>query len=226
MSSATDVMSKLKKLGKPETAEIYKRYGCGDNVFGTLTSEIAKLRKSLRTDHDLAMKLWSTGNAEARLLALQVADPGKLSRTEAEAMVRDPAVHFCSYYLSQLVARSPFADDAMRSWMKSPKEFVQEAGYGILGFRLKADPDSVSDADAKKVLATVEREIRTAPNFGRYAMNGAIIAIGVFKPALRKDALEAARRIGEVDVDHGETGCKTPDAVSRISKAPKVKRWP
>jgi hypothetical protein len=57
-------------------------------------------------------------------------------------------------------------------------------------------------------------------------MNGALISIGIYKPALRKKAIEAARRMGKVDVDHGETNCKTPDAVSYIEKAAKGKRCP
>ena len=31
-------------------------------------------------------------------------------------------------------------------------------------------------------------------------------------------SLAAARRIGKVEVDHGDTGCKTPDAVDYIRK--------
>ncbi len=38
--------------------------------------------------------------------------------------------------------------------------------------------------------------------------------------------LEAATRIGKVDVDHGQTSCKTPDAVPYIEKAAKRKRCP
>jgi 3-methyladenine DNA glycosylase AlkD len=219
-----DLLAKLKKLGKPQTAAIYKRFGSGENVFGTLTSDIAKLRKTVGTDHGLALKLWRTGNAEARILALQVADPRKLTRSEAESMAHDPGAHFYGWYLSELVARSPISAATMRAWMKSPKEFVQEAGYGVLGFRLKNAPDSISDAEAKRTLETIERKIRPAPNFARYAMNNAVIAIGIYKPALRDRALETARRIGKVEVDHGETSCKTPDAASAIAKAKKRSR--
>jgi hypothetical protein len=126
--------------------------------------------------------------------------------------------------LSQLVARSPIAETTMRAWMKSPDEFVREMGYGVFGVRLRDDADSVSDEDAEKVLATIEKEIHRSPNWARYAMNGALIGIGIYKPALRKKALDAARRIGKVDVDHGETYCKTPDAVPYIEKALKRKR--
>lgn len=224
--NAHEVLTTLKRLGKPQTAAIYQRHGSGDQVFGVLTSEIAKLQKKIKVDHPLARELWKTGNAEARILALQVADPGKLTRADADGLVREGPVRFLGCYLSGLLARSPIAEATMRDWMKSPDECSREMGYAILGVRLKNDPDSVSDADAERVLATIENEIHRSPNWARYAMNGALISIGIFKPALRKKAIEAARRIGKVDVDHGKTCCKTPDAVPYIEKASKRKRCP
>ncbi len=224
--NAQEILATLKKLGKPQTAAIYRRHGSGDNVFGVLTSEIAKLQKKIKVDHALALELWKTGKAEARILALLVADPEKLTRADADRLLKDGPVHFVGCYLSGLLARSPIADETMRVWMKSPDELTREMGYGILGVRLKDDPDSVSDADAAKVLATIEKQIHRSLNWARYAMNGALISIGVFKPALRKKAIEAAQRIGKVEVDHGETNCKTPDAVPYIEKAAKRKRCP
>jgi 3-methyladenine DNA glycosylase AlkD len=220
------VLATLKKLGKPQTAAIYRRHGSGEQVFGVLTSEIAKLQKKIKVNHALALELWKTGNAEARVLALQVADPEKLTRSDADGLVQDGPVRFIGCYLSGLLARSPIAEETMRAWMKSPDEFHREMGYGILGVRLKDDPDSVSDADAERVLATIEKEIHRSPNRARHAMNGAVISIGIYKPKLRKKALEAAERIGKVEVDHGETGCKTPDAASYIERASKRKRCP
>lgn len=222
--TAKEILGALKKLGKPQTAAIYKRHGSGDNVFGVLTSEIAKIQKKIKVDHALALELWKTGNAEARILALQIADPEEVTRTDADGLLKDGPVRFIGYYLSGLLARSSIADETMHSWMKSKDEFAREMGYGILCCRLKDDPDSVSDADAQRVLATIEAEIRRSPNWMRYAMNSALISIGVYKPTLRKKAIEAASRIGKVEVDHGETYCKTPDAVSYIEKASMRKR--
>jgi 3-methyladenine DNA glycosylase AlkD len=214
----------LKKAGKPQTAAIYKRHGSGNNVFGTLSSEIAGLQKKIKVDHALALELWKTANAEARILALQVADPQKLTRADADRLVKDGPVRFLAPYLSGTLAQSPVADKTMRDWMRSPAECSREIGYGILSARLRDDPGSVSDADAEKMLATIEKEIHRSPNWARRAMNGALISIGVSKPALRKTAIEAAGRIGKVEVDHGETSCKTPDAAPYIEKASKRKR--
>src|SRR4029077_3365165 len=104
-------------------------------------------QKQIKVDHALAMDLWKTGNAEARILALQAADPAKLTRAGADAMIKDGPVRFIGSYLADLVARSPIADPAMRAWMKSPDEPTREMGYALLGARLKADPSAVSDAD-------------------------------------------------------------------------------
>ena len=224
--NAQEVVATLRKLGKPQTAAIYKRHGSGDDVCGVLTSDITKLQKKIRIDHALAMELWKTGNAEARILALLIADPAKLTRRDANRFVRDRQAHFLYCYLSGLVARSPIADETMRSWMESPEEFTCETGYEILSLRLKHDPDSIRDEDAETWLATIEKNIHSSPNWARYAMNGAVISIGVFKPELRRKAIDAAHRIGEVDVDHGETTCKTPNAVAYIEKAAKRKRRP
>jgi 3-methyladenine DNA glycosylase AlkD len=224
--NAQDILATLKKRGTPQTAAIYKRHGSGDNVFGVLTSEIVKLQKTIKVDHALAKALWNTKNAEARILALQVADPAKLTKSDADGLVKDGPVRFVGWYLSGLVARSPIADRTMRAWMRSTDEYSREMGYGILGVRLKDDPDSVSDADAEEMLQTIENQIHRSANWARYAMNGALIAIGIYKPALRAKAIAAAKRIGRVEVDHGETNCKTPDAAPYIEKALKRKRRP
>jgi len=216
---AREILATLKKLGKPQTAAIYRRYGTGEQVFGVLTSEITRIRKRINVDHALAQKLWKTGNAEARVLALLVSDPQALTRTDADRFVADGPVRFVGCYIAGLLARSPIADEVMRAWMKSSVESYRELGYGILGARLKDDPDSVRDAEADRVLETIEREIHRSPNWARYAMNSALISIGIHRPALREKAIETAQRIGEVAVDHGETYCKTPDAVSYIKKA-------
>ncbi len=218
-----EILSTLKKLGKPSTAAIYKRHGASDNVFGVLTSDIAKLQKKIKVDHALAMELWKSGNADARILALLVADPEKVTGPVADGWVNDGPVRFLDSYLCGVLAKSPIADKTMKAWMKSSDESHREIGYGILSARLRDNADAVSDADAEKALTTIEKEIHRSPNWARRAMNGALISIGIYKPALRKKAMDAAKRIGTVDVDHGETGCKTPEAIPYIEKAVKRK---
>jgi hypothetical protein len=78
--------------------------------------------------------------------------------------------------------------------------------------------ETLPDALFEKRLAEIERTIHAAPNWERYAMNQAVICIGCRSPGLRKAATAAAKRIGKVDVDHGDTSCGTPDAAAYIDK--------
>lgn len=68
-------------------------------------------------------------------------------------------------------------------------------------------------------LAEAMAALEEAGTEQREAMNHALIAIGCRSAALRESATAVARRIGKVDIDHGDTACKTPDAVPYSDKA-------
>lgn len=46
----------------------------------------------------------------------------------------------------------------------------------------------------------------------------ALIAIGCRSAALRKSVTAAAKRIGKIEIDHGDTACKTPEPVATLEK--------
>jgi hypothetical protein len=122
-------------------------------------------------------------------------------------------------FLGDLVARAECADEKMRAWAKSKDEFTRAAGYSLLASRLKNGDETLSDKACERFLSTIAREIHGSANRARYSMNTALIAIGTYRRALTADALKTAKRIGKVEVDHGNTECKTPDAVPYIKKA-------
>jgi hypothetical protein len=67
-------------------------------------------------------------------------------------------------------------------------------------------------------LKLIESAIHKQKNRVRYEMNGALITIGLRNERMEKKAMEVARKIGKVIVDHGNTDCKTPDAVEYIAR--------
>lgn len=120
-------------------------------------------------------------------------------------------------YLAGLVAKTPVAQKKMQQWTKSPKEVYRTAGYHMLAVMLR-NGAAVSDGHCRRILQAIEKEIHSSPNRARYAMNSALIGLGC-RPGLTAEALAAAKRIGKVYVDHGDTSCKTPDALEMIPKA-------
>jgi hypothetical protein len=73
-------------------------------------------------------------------------------------------------------------------------------------------------AEIEKLLATVVKEIGGAQNRVRYNMNAFVIAVGAYVKPLLKQAKAAAKQIGDVSVDMGETSCKVPLATAYIAK--------
>jgi len=85
---------------------------------------------------------------------------------------------------------------------------------------------SLPDKQLQKLLVQIEKKIAAANDRTKHAINNALIAISGSSGngSITKLALEAAKRIGKVEVDHGETGCKTPNAIPYIQKMVKKER--
>lgn len=214
---ASDVLAKLKKLGKKKTAEIYRKHGATGEVWGVSFADLGALKKQIKTDHNIAQSLWKSGVIDAQTLALMIADPLALTSEEADEWLMQARADVLLGYLAQLVARTSFARDKLRHWTQSEDEFPRTTGYTLLAVMTAGG--QIPDDEARQYLNAIESNIRDSANRARYAMNNALIAIGSSRAALKKEAIAAARRIGKVEVDHGETGCKTPDAEAYIKKA-------
>ena len=64
--------------------------------------------------------------------------------------------------------------------------------------------ESLPDDFFEPYLALIARDIHTRKNRVRYAMNTALISIGMRSDALEQKAVAVAEQTGTVDVDHGE----------------------
>jgi 3-methyladenine DNA glycosylase AlkD len=214
----TEVMRRLESMGTAQNRKVYARHGVGEKMFGVSFANLGKLRKAIRTDHDLALRLWATGNHDARILATMVADPERLDGRALDAWAKDLDNYVVTDAFSNAAARSPEARRKMETWTGSRREWIGTAGWNVLS-RLALDDGDVPDAGFEPYVAAIESGLHGSPNRVRHAMNNALIAIGLRSGALEKKAVAAAKRIGKVEVDHGETGCKTPDAAAYIRKS-------
>jgi 3-methyladenine DNA glycosylase AlkD len=214
-----DLKTALKLLetnGTDQNRKVYVRHGAKEPMYGVSFAALGKLKKSIKTDHALARQLWATGNHDARILATMIADPLIMTEAELETWVGDLDNYVITDAFSKMAAQSPFARKKMQQWTRKPDEWMSTAGWDLLGLLAmdKTQPDDLLDSYIKRI----EAEIHEAPNRTRHAMNGALIGIGTRGGTLMQKAVAAAKRIGKVEVDHGETGCQTPDAASYISK--------
>jgi 3-methyladenine DNA glycosylase AlkD len=210
-------MAALEKAGSEQTRKTYRRHGASEPMFGVSFATLKLLVKQIGVDHELALALWDTGNHDARTLAVKIADPAAVRSADLDHWARVQRSWMCGGYVAMLAAESAQGPAKAREWLASKDEALRLAGWMLAGQLANVDAN-MDDKWFLELVARIEKSIHAAPNFERYAMNGALIAIGGRSSALRKAATAAAKKIGVVDVDHGDTECKTPDAGSYIEK--------
>lgn len=212
-----ECMTALEREGTAQNRKTYARHGVTGPCFGVSYAALGKLKKAIKVDHDLAVLLWESGNHDARVLACMIDDPAAVTAAQLKAWAADLSNYVLTDALSGLAAKSPHARACMTSWIKAKDEWRASAGWNVLAHLALAD-NGLPDSDFESMLARIESRILQAKNRTRHAMNNALIAIGSRNEHLAELATAAADRIGKVEVNHGETGCKTPDAASYIAK--------
>jgi len=213
-----ETMSALEKAGSAQTRKTYARHGVTDPMFGVSFATLKTLLKRIRVDHELALALWDTGNYDARNLAVKVADPLRMSPSDLDRWARAPSARMHAGYVAHLAVEGPHARGRSDAWLSARDETRRCVGWSLVGAMAMRD-EVTPDAWFAQRLAEIEKSIQTSPNALRGVMLNALIAIGGRSAALRKSVTAAAKRIGKIEIDHGDTACKTPEAVPTLEKA-------
>ncbi|NNF58925.1 MAG: DNA alkylation repair protein [Rhodothermaceae bacterium] len=211
-------LAQLEALGTEQNRTVYPRHGVKVPLFGVSFANLKALKKEIQTDHDLALRLWATGNHDARVFATMIADPAQAGESLLNAWAADLDNYILADSYSAYVGRTEHARTAMLRWIDDAREFVGQTGWNLLAGLALNDTD-LPDSYFVPFLMRIERSIHDAQNRVRHAMNQAVIAIGTRSDGLEPKAVAAAERIGTVEVDHGATGCTTPEAAPYIQKA-------
>ena len=211
------LVQELASLGTAQNRKVYTRHGVGENQYGISLANLRKLQKQIKRDHTLATQLWASGNHDCRVLATMIADPSLADDNLLESWASDLNNYVITDAFSGLASQTALAREKAESWCKSDDEWVGRTGW-LLVAHLAMKDSQLTDSYFEECLETIKEEIHSRQNRVKDAMNSALIAIGIRNSQLEHLALAAARRIGKVEVDHGETGCQTPDAAEYIRK--------
>ncbi len=217
MAQLSEVMAALEAAGTAQNRKVYARHGAAEPMFGVSYAELGKIAKPIKTDHALARQLWDTGNHDGRVLALRVADPAALDERLARRWLRDVDNYILAEGLGGLCSQSSHARTLSDSWRDDSDEWPASVGWFIVMCTAE-DPDVWSVEELRGLLNQIEAEIGERPNRVRHEMNGAMIVMALRDAGLRRSVLAAAERIGPVRVDHGQTGCKTPEVAPYVER--------
>lgn len=214
------ILQELQSLGTEQTKKTYGRHGAREPLFGVTTGAMKPLARRYKRNYALSMALYTTRNYDAMYFAGVIADPAAMTREDFELWMEGAYCQGLSdHVVAVTLAESELAQELSDKWIQSGEELYASAGWSCYGWLLGVKPDSYFDSEKlSNMLEHVRRHIHTSPNRVRYAMNGFVMAVGVSFRPLHEQALKVAAEIGPVQVDMGNTSCKTPNAYDEIQK--------
>jgi len=196
MTTAVEILDKLKAMSKPENLSGMARYGIKtENRLGITMPELRKLAKETGKDHALAMELWHSGIAEARIIAGLVAEPEMLTEQQMDGMVKDiDSWDIDDQTNMNLFEKTPYAWKKVREWIICPEEFVKRTALSLIAC-LAWHSKSASDqqfVDLFPLLAEAAQDERKSI---QKAVSWAIRNVGKRNPRLNQHAIELAREV-------------------------------
>lgn len=203
-----EILAQLESLGNDVRRAHNTKMGAPDNQFGVKMGDIRAVAKKLKTNHELALKLWETGNVEAQLVATLIIKPSELSTAELNKMtLSTTCTQVADWWNAYVVAEHPEKESLREKWMKSKDRWAARAGWNMTASLINKGADNL---DLLALLDRIEKEMPKAKPEIQWTMNNTLAAIGIHHAEYRQRAIALGEKIGLYrDWPHAK-GCTPP----------------
>lgn len=200
----------------------------GMRSYGIGLTKLRKLAKKIGRDHELAAKLWVTDVYDARVIALLIDEPKKITRAQAERQVEQLSGGMLTHVFASCdatLAKAPFALELADDWVRSDDPVRRDCGYGLLyeasKWKGKKAPDEAYFLDH---VERIDKAIDNEPENVRMSMGAALMGIGKRSKALNTAALKVARRVGPIEFTSASGNCDPFDVAKHLTAEPLQKK--
>jgi 3-methyladenine DNA glycosylase AlkD len=200
MPLTEEILTKLKAKATPDQLPGMARYGMKtENRLGVQIPEIRRIAKETGKNHELALELWRTGIAEARILAGMVDEPEKLTERQMDDWVKDVDSWDIGDQTSMnLFEKSPLAWKKITEWSQRPGEFVKRTAYGLLACLAWHDKKA-PDQQFKQLFPVIASGAQDERKSIQKAVSWALRNIGKRNQTLNQAAITLAHEIRQTN---------------------------
>jgi len=185
---AEEVVSLLYTHRNPRNIVGMRRYGIVSKaeILGVPKPILREIARKIGSNHKLAIRLWSTGIHEARILASMIADPERLDEEAMDLWVKDiDNWDLCDQCVLNLFWKAKYAVKKAVEWSIRNEEFVRRAGI-VLMARLAWMDRRLPDKIFIEFLDILRKIIRDNRRYVWKAIVWALKKIGLRNTRLRK----------------------------------------
>lgn len=207
------VLAELAALEDPKMRTANEKRG---DDHGVNLTKLRGVAKAVKTNHELAIRLWATDHTAARLVALLVCSPKKFSPEELDAMLRQArAPKVQDWLVNYVVKKSKHLEQLRLAWTEDPDPVVASAGWDLISHQVYKKPEVL---DLPGLLDTIESQMKDAPAQLQWSMNNTLAAIGIEHPDLRARALDIGERLEVLKDYPTPPNCTSPFAPAWITE--------
>lgn len=212
-TTVAELLAELAALDDPRSREVNARHG---DDHGVNLGKLRAIAKRLKTQQDLALDLWETGDTAAKLLALLICRPREFGPDELDAMMRSArAPKVQDWLVNYVVKKSPHAEELRIAWFADSDPLVASAGWALTSERVGKSPDGL---DLPGLLDIIEAEMADAPDRLQWAMNTCLAQIGIEHPEFRARAVDIGERLEVLKDYPTPPNCTSPFAPTWIAE--------
>ena len=195
-----NILNKLKSMSNPEAVKGMARYGINPkNNLGVSIYKLRPIAKEIGKDHKLALKLWSSGIHDARLLACFIEDPVKITGGQMDSWAKDfDSWDVCDQACTSLFDLTPLAWTKIFEWAKRDEEFVKRAAFSLIA-GLAVHDKKAGDKEFEQFSPLIKKNSVDERNYVKKAVNWALRNIGKRNLALNKQMIILSKEIQKID---------------------------
>ena len=215
-----EVMVALESMGTEQTKKTWKRHGAQGEFWGVKVGDMKLLQKKIKHNHELALALYNTGNADAMYFAGLISEPKKMTKADLQHWADTANWYMLSEYtVAWASSESRFGHELAVAWIHSDQAHLRSIGWSTYAclLALKQD-DDLDMQEIKSLMQQIPTSIHQQSNRVRYTMNVFVISVGTYCLPLLDEAKKIAKKLGSVSVHIGDTACKVPNALAYIEK--------
>lgn len=213
-----EIIAELKGLSNEKTKRIYQKQGIQEAIIGVNKGPLRQLATQLAPDQPLGNELWKSGIYEARVMAIMLFEPKKMTINEVETLLQQTeSVSLIDELSFTLFEEIPDPKHFLDQWFTHPDLKLQRSAWNmatVLSHRKK-----MADTELDNLIKIIEDQLASAQPIVQYAMNRALVEIGVTYGAYTQRCLDIGARLGiykEVMVAKGCTSPYAPDWINAV----------
>jgi 3-methyladenine DNA glycosylase AlkD len=205
----------MRELAALEDSKLRKANEHRGDDHGVNLTQLRSFAKRLKTQHELALQLWATGDTAARLLATLVCKPKAFSAAELDAMIRDiRSAKLLDWFIVNVVKPGRHTEELRLGW-KDGDDLVGRAGWSLTTEKVVKNSEGLN---LDLLLDQIEKGMKQAPAQKQWAMNHCLAEIGIHHPDRRRRAIGIGERLAVLIDYPASPGCTPPYAPTWITE--------